>query len=245
MAEMQRDTDIYHCTIVPHDYLFFTTLGIRDTTMTNYIGNYALNYAINRHVSAIHRNVSGTVPHYGSDMMAVSMYATPAFISDSRHVPFAHSVIAWENQPKVAFSFNSVATVTQLTDKANVSLPQIGRKYKQPPLNHFEFFSIGGKPEGLVRLGKKQVPCRIYSRRLTLNETSDSLYAPSHPINVNDLKTFDITSIKSGELIKQTPPLLVNALLRGRHYRCFYGKKEYLIAMPDAEKYPRVYIPCP
>ena len=108
---------IYKCRLVAHDYLFFSTMGFRDTRMTNYIGNYALMYAINRRTSDIQRNASGTSPFYEKDMPKMKIYATPASIASESKVPIAkNNLIRWENQPQVYVTFNSINTITQLTE---------------------------------------------------------------------------------------------------------------------------------
>jgi len=235
---------LYKCQIVAHDYLFFSTIGFRDTRMNRYIGNYALMYAINRKTSNIQRNASGTVPFYKEDMPKMSIYATPAFVRSEPEVSIAqHNIITWESQPQVYVTFNSVNTITQLTETNRVNLPQIGRKAKCPPLNSFEFFAIGGNPSGIVRLGKKQVPCRIFAVPLNVKEVSSSMFHPSHPINLEDLTGLIPADIKSAELIKQTPPLVVNAYLKAEHYVCSDGLRTYNVIKPDASKYRSVALP--
>lgn len=212
--------------------------------MTNYIGNYALIYAVNRHVQAIQRNASGTRPHYQQDLSKISIYVTPAFLSSESRVPFAEDKrFTWENQPQVYITFNSVNTLTQLTETGRANLPQIGRKAKYPPLNSFEFFAIGGKPQGIVRLGKKQVPCRIFASPLKVDRVSEEFFTPSHPLSPTDLASLSPGDIESVELIRQTPPLLVNARLKATHYVCLDGERIFYVAKPDPNKYPNVPLP--
>lgn len=237
LTEYSQET-IYKCRLVAHDYLFFSTMGFRDTKMTNYIGNYALMYAINRKTSDIQRNASGTVPFYKEDLPRIKIYSTPAFTTAESKVPITeNNVINWGNQPQFYVTFNSVNTITQLTETNRVNLPQIGRKAKFPPLNSFEFFTIGGTPSGVVRLGKKQVACRIFSVPLKVKEISSNIFHPSHPINLEDLTSLVPTDIKNAELIKQTPPLIVNAYLKAEHYVCSDSSNTYNILKPDSKKY--------
>ena len=212
--------------------------------MTNYVGNYALMYAINRKVSDIQRNASGTVPFYKEDMPKMSIYATPASVTSESKVPLApHTIIRWENQPQAYITFNSVNTITQLTETDRVNLPQIGRKAKCPPLNSFDFFAIGGNPSGVVRLGKKQVPCRVHAVTLNVERVSSDIFRPSHPVSLEDLTGLTPKDIKRAELIRQTPPLLVNAYLKAEHYVCSDSLNTYYIAKPDARKYRSVLLP--
>lgn len=212
--------------------------------MTDYIGNYALIYAINRHIQEIQRNASGTKPFYQHDLSKISIYATPASISSERTIPLiGGKTLDWENRPKVYITFNSVNTLTQLTETGRANLPQIGRKAKFPPLNSFDFFAIGGNPCGVIRLGKKQVPCRIFVTPLKVEKILTGVFTPSHPINPLDLAGLSPEDIKSAELIRQTPPLFVNAKLKATHYVCTEGRQTYYIAKPDPSKYPNVPLP--
>lgn len=219
-------------------------MGFRDTVMTNCIGNYALMYAINRYTAEVQRIASGTKPHYEEDMPRMPIYATPALLAAESNIPIQlDRMIRWENQPQVYLTFNSVNTSTQLTETARANLPQIGRKAKYPPLNIFEFFALGGNPDGIVRLGKKQVPCRIYTYPLKIGGRSSAVFQPSHPVNLDDLKSWTPEDIKNAELVRQTPPLLVNARLKAEHYVCSDGKRTYNVARPDSDKYRRVSLP--
>jgi CRISPR type I-D-associated protein Csc1 len=212
--------------------------------MTSYIGNYALIYAINRHIQAIQRNASGTKPYYKQDISKISIYATPASISSESEILYAEGkLFRWENQPLVYITFNSVNTLTQLTETGRANLPQIGRKARYPPLNSFDFFAIGGNPHGIVRLGKKQIPCRIFASPLRVERLLTGIFSPSHPVNLADLPDLSPEEIENAELICQTPPLLVNARLRATHYVCTDGKKTFQVAKPDPKKYPAVPLP--
>lgn len=245
MTPESKGQVIYKCRLVTHDYLFFTSHGFRDTGMTDYIGNYALMYAINRHIQEVHRNAAGTVPFYQQDLPKMQIYATPASVASSEsEIPIGiDNILPWENQSKVHITFNSVNTLTQLTESGRANLPQIGRKAKYPPLISFGFFAIGGNPKGIIRLGKKQVACRVFVDPLTVEKISTSAFSPSHPINPADLVDLSPEDIESGELIRQTPPLLVNARLKAPHYVCSDGKRTFHIAKPDPDKYLSAQLP--
>lgn len=238
----QDQRGIYRCVLVTHDYLFFTTMGVRDTSPSQLIGNYALIYAINRLVQ-IHRTASTTKPHYEEDLRKVRIYCTPA--SQSRFPAEARPKICSitlhrSNGPPIYFTYNSVNTLTQLVEEGRGNLPTYGKKGKFPPLNSYVFFAIGGQPSGVVRLGKKQVPCRIYTEKLIVKGEIDGEFVPSHPVNPLDLEG-GIKSIVSGELVMAGYPILINARLRGKHYICVDSyENRYMIAKPDPAKYSAV-----
>lgn len=234
--------EIYRCVLMAHDYLFFTTVGVRDTSPSQLIGNYALIYAINR-LAQIHRTASTTKPHYEEDFGKVRMYCTPASqpSSSAEAKPkICGTTLHWPNSPPVYFTYNSVNTLTQLTEEARGNFPTYGKKGKFPPLNSYVFFAIGGQPSGVVRLGKKQVPCRIHAEKLTVKGEDDGEFVPSHPVNPFDLEG-GAKSIVSGELIMAGYPILINAILRGKHYICINShENRYTIAKPDPAKYSAV-----
>ncbi|MEM3800050.1 MAG: type I-D CRISPR-associated protein Cas5/Csc1 [Thermoprotei archaeon] len=235
--------EIYRCTLVAHDYLFFTTLGVRDTSPSRYIGNYALMYALNRFTSAVQRVASGTKPHYEDDLGRMLLYCTPAGPAESPYIHLCGNKIEWEGAPLTYFTYNSVNTITQATETGRSNFPTFGRKGKFPPLNAYVFFVLGGEPGGVVRLGKKQVACRVYAERLEFIGEEDGEFEPSHPVNPMDLEGFGVGSIVRGELVRAGYPLLVNARLRGRHYVCARGDKKFYIAKPNPQKYVMLALP--
>jgi CRISPR type I-D-associated protein Csc1 len=239
---INKQSSVYKCQLVAHDYLFFSSKGFRDTTVSNYIENYALMYAINRKIPQIQRNASGTKPFYKEDMSKIKIYATPATITTESRVPVTkNNSIVWSNQPSVYITFNSVNSITQSTENSRLNFPQIGRKAKFPPFNSFEFFTVGGDPSGLIRLGKKQVPCRIFAESLHIKEIASKVFQPSHPINIADMKELQPSMIKSGQLIKQNTALLVNAHIESEHFVCSDDtNKTYKVLKPDANKYSKV-----
>lgn len=237
----------YRCELVAHDYLFFTAFGTRDTSMNDYIGNYALMYAINTQINCVHRNASGTKPFYTDDLKHFTLYATPA-------KPLPTSVISpssgnkWNRWERVSHTFNSVNTLTQTTEQggkanlsrvgAKVNLPQVGAKEKFAPLNAFEFFVIGGSPPCVIRLGKKHASCRVFAYPLTLEKVSSGVFEACHPVNPMDAPgNFKLVY---GDYKLQFPPLILNARLEGEHYVLKDGEKTYRVLKPSSKVYENV-----
>lgn len=237
-------TSFYRCVLVAHDYLFFTSTGTRHTSMTNFIGNYALMYAINTQVNRTHRNASGTKPFYTEDLKRFSLYATPAKPLVVSEVPLLFSVLKWNRWERVSHTFNSVYTLVQTTDSTRKpNLPQIGSKEKFAPLDTFEFFVIGGAPPTLVRLGKKHAACRIHAYPLTLVKKSDDEFFVDHPVNPMDVSGFE-QKIVRGDYQLQFPPLVLNAKLRAEHYMLKDDNgKTYHVLKPSGEVYQSVNLP--
>ncbi|PSN88302.1 type I-D CRISPR-associated protein Cas5/Csc1 [Candidatus Marsarchaeota G1 archaeon OSP_B] len=211
--------------------------------MTNFIGNYALMYAINTLINDVHRNASGTKPFYEEDLKRFKLYATPAkplIVSD---VPFSFTKLRWNRWERVSHTFNSVYTLLQTTESSRKpNLPQIGSKEKFAPLNTFEFFVIGGAPPSLIRLGKKHAACRVHAYPLTLVKKSDSEFFVDHPVNPMDVSSFE-QKIVRGDYQLQFPPLVLNAKLRAEHYVLKQEEKTYYVLKPSPEIYPSVNLP--
>ena len=71
----------YLTIIVTHDFLSYATRDYNSQVFTeDYIGNYALIYALNGHINTIQRIHSGTKPFYLEDMKKIEIYSTPALI---------------------------------------------------------------------------------------------------------------------------------------------------------------------
>ncbi len=230
--------DIYECKLVAHDYLFFTTKGFKDTSMTNFLGNYALMYAVNRTVARLHRNVAGSIPFYEEDRKRFPIYCTPAVPSNSL-IQLCGTDLSWPWHEQVFITFNSINTILNTTIEVHTNLPQLGRKGRLPPLNSFRFFAIGGDPAGLVRIGKKFVQARIHSVKLGLERevTKPESFAPSHPVNPADLESIEL---EEGVLVRQFPPLIAEARIRAPHYICRSPSQTFKIAKPDVIKYASV-----
>jgi CRISPR type I-D-associated protein Csc1 len=229
--------------MVPHDYFFFTTKGFRDTSMTDYVGNVALMYAVNRIISQLQRNASGTIPYYSGDRSLFRIYCTAASPIQDNQITLCGRQIEWQQSPQVFITFNAVNTILNTTEGSRANLPQIGKKGRYPPLNGFDFFAIGGQPPRLIRIGKKQVQARVSAERLeVIKEEDDAMpFRPSHPVNTSDLES---VQIEDGVLVRQFPPLIVDCNIRSRHYVCRQegSNQDLLVAKPNSAIYSSVHL---
>lgn len=217
---------ISECVLLLHDYTFFTGKGIRSTTMSEYIGNYALMYAMDKqiskvHESQIHRNASNQIPFYEADSKLFRVYATPARLSNlpkwlKYNADIPKYIQSAGIYAKVSLTFNSLSTITNLTEIEKVNIPQIGKKEKFPPMTCFSFFAVGGQPYGIIRIGKKSASARIYSKSINsaISKKSGD-YEPSHPLLAKDHENI---IVYSGRIISQFPPLIVDCKANGEHY---------------------------
>jgi CRISPR type I-D-associated protein Csc1 len=237
---------IYECILILHDYTFFTARGVWSTTMSEYIGNYAMMYAINREPAAIHRNASGVVPFYDKDAELLSIYATPAELVSSpppwlfKYLDAPEYVHSAGIYPKVSLTFNSIFTITNRTEGVDVNIPQFGKKEKFLPMTCFRFFAIGGEPLGIVRVGKKSASARIYSKLVKSNVTQKSGdFEPNHPLSLKDHENI---GIKSGKIVNQFPPLLIHSVINGEYYefKSESGKETIRVAVPSKNRFKNV-----
>lgn len=242
---------VFHCRLITHDYLMFTTRGFENTTMNQYISNYALMYAINRHVSDVQRNASGNTPFYDKDLPNMTIYTTPAgHISstteiDSLMIRTPFQLDSFVPSVMQHITYNSIDSVTQLTNKEKVpeNLPMVGKKARFVPLNQFEFFAIGGDPTGVIRLGKKNAVCRIVTKETKLKSADRGYHNPSHPINPADISGFKFSDLRNGMILKQTPPLVIRPEFNGEYYICTSGSEEYIVSKPNPELFRGISLP--
>ena len=237
-----RFPSIYETILTSHDFLHFTTKGFYETTMTEIIGNYPIMYAINRSVQKVQRNASGTKPLYNEDVVEFLIYATPGELLRFHKAKFgSHEPVGWAARDNVYLTYNAISTATQTVGTERLNFPMVGRKAKQPPLNAFRFYSIGGEPAGIVRVGKKQVPARLETRRLNVVAIDGGEFRPDHPINPAD---YDNVELRAGVLVRQPTPVIINARMVGDHYVCHAppSPEPIRIAKPSQAKFRSVML---
>jgi CRISPR type I-D-associated protein Csc1 len=213
--------------------------------MTNYIGNYAIMYAINTLTNEIHRNASGTNPFYRDDFKSFKLYATPAHPFVKPKVPVTSGSLDWNHWERVSHTFNSVNTLLQTTeyvDKSRPNFPQMGSKEKFTPLNTFEFFVIGGKPPSVIRLGKKHAVCRVHAYPLNFVAKQSGEFSPDHVVNPMDVSDFSKKIIQCDYQL-QFPPLALNAKIMAEHYILSDDKSTYYVLKPEPSIYSSVSLP--
>lgn len=243
----------YFTVIVPHDFLFFCTRDYNaEGIMEQTIGNYALMYALNSNISEIQRLASGTKPFYSEDQKKMLIYATPASPLFHLRVPsdLLSSIMnsayqagnKYEEQEKVRFTYNAVGESIAFGMKpATYNIPNLGNYEKLTPLNIFYTFIFGEKGPSVIRLGKKQVPCRLHYYEIEKMTEISGEYSPNHPININDLE-LQSNDIVSGELVYVKPtPLIVNARLKGKFLKCTVNKADFYVMLPNRSIYPKVF----
>jgi CRISPR type I-D-associated protein Csc1 len=246
-SQLKNSSTVYRCHINTHDFFSLTRHGFYDTATSEYIGNYGIMYALNRNVSSTQRNVSGTKPFYNEDIPKFRIYATPAKPAENKRIFTPNgSSFKWGYTGRIMLTYNSVNTISNETSyvrddpRSKTNFPSVGRKEKDYPLTSYEFYAIGGKPERLVRLGKKMTAVRIMSEPLTVKQCKDSQFTPTHPINVSDTSS----EIYEGKLYRQFPPLILDAKMKGKHCICTdRWDKEHVVALPRSDLYQGVLFP--
>ncbi|MGB9759922.1 MAG: type I-D CRISPR-associated protein Cas5/Csc1 [Brevinematia bacterium] len=240
---------IYRVLAVSHDFLFFASRGIRKISTTKFIGNYALMYSLNRHVVEVQRNISGTKPHYEEDIKKFTIYATPAKLVNTNELLLCYEYglpkkIRWETSTQqVVITYNAVNTLTNNVETSRLNFPMVGKYTKNVPLSVFEFFTIGGNPNGIFRLGKKLAIVRYFAEPLKLIKTHEKERVVSnHPVNIIELPKD--ANIVSGIILNQVPPLIINATLENVTWlECEDGTSKYNIVLPSTSLYPGVKWP--
>ncbi len=218
-----------------HDFLLYASQDYGATARpARIIGNYALMYAINRHIQAIRRVTSQSTPFYEEDLPMMQVYTTPAAHVDdfwyyqsgtgrpwqSHQIQVGGSLnVTWRHGEPVRMTWNSIGeSLLDKMEKDGRNIPKKGAYYRYPPLTTYYFYAVGGELPRLVRIGKKYIPARIYTTRLEVEERK-GVFQPTCPVTVADLP--NDTEIRSGSLLTVPPaPILIGAELEGRYLEC-------------------------
>lgn len=230
--------EAYRCILTLHDFFFYISREFRVGVPAPFINNTALLYALNRYLPEVQRLISGTKPHYSQDFPIFSLYATPASLYNDKRVSIGEKESLWQHESEpVKISYNSVdSPLVFMMKPETVALPKVGAYFKYPPLNTFEFFTIGGKGNNLIRIGKKLVPARLKYTKLQNVEKKSGKFKPNHAVNLLDLP-------KETEVLKGTlhivPPtsIMSNAELNGQYLIGKINTKTFRVAKPDFTKY--------
>ncbi|MHC1593299.1 MAG: hypothetical protein ACXQT1_04385, partial [Methermicoccaceae archaeon] len=129
---------VFKYTLCAHDFLFYVARELVGGVPTDIISNTALLYAFNTH-SGVHRNASGTSPHYREDAELFTMYPTPAELYSKNEIVIGDEMQKWDavSRELKKLTYNSVQTLTQTTDVGHMCHPMIGHYLKYRPLTPF------------------------------------------------------------------------------------------------------------
>ena len=201
MSEI-RNTNLWQCDLVLHDYLSFASSKRGHLIeMGKYIHNYSLTYALGLANSAWHSEQQK--PHYAQQLGGIrGVYMTPAKMVSGAFVARADR--------GVAYTYSS--SDTQKKDYAVVKYIRPGgifRFYLLTALEHTEF------PE-LVRIGRLMAKARMTKRHPQEVEVLQGDFTSAHILNWNDITA----EPKLCDVILQTGPsrLIENARFSGIRY---------------------------
>ncbi len=235
-----------------HDFLFYASRDYGAVAQpADFIGNYALMYAMNRHIPKVRRLIDGVVPHYEEDLRMMPLYATPAaFVDDFPHdssmgrnwidvsmLLGASRDGRWHRRDMTRITWNSVgASLLEKMEQDNINMPKKGAYYQHPPLASFYFYVVGERLPSVFRVGKKYSPVRASFHPLEMEEKSGR-FSPTCPVTVDDLPAE--TRILRGSLLTVPPtPVLTLSELDGAYIE---GKDSnglvHRFPVPDREKY--------
>jgi CRISPR type I-D-associated protein Csc1 len=203
-----------------HDFLFYASRDYGASAHpVSVIGNYALMYALNRHIPQIRRVVTGTTPHYDEDLPLMEVYATPASPVDSGptegYTQVGDQRIRFDSDSEILrITWNSTGeSLLWSMEAEKINIPKVGSYYKIAPLATFSFYTAGESFSNVIRIGKKLIPARIELEELKMEEKCGK-FNPTCPVNVSDLPSE--TKILGGSLLTVPPcPLLLSSQLEG------------------------------
>jgi len=245
---------IFKATATIHD--FFTTVAreLKIGVPTRVIGNTTLLYAVNLSLDGIHRVVSGSTPHYEEDWGKFRVYATAgifeeqgfAIISNSKH-DFGNELQHKFGTSPVKITYNSVDSTELISMERSIfhrkedklNFPKLGAYLCYPPLATFSFFTLGGKGNSIIRVGKKSPPTRVVYEELQEVQLTSGKFEPSHAVQLADLSPE--TKVLEGNIIVLPNGLVLsNGKLEGPYFDGRIGRRKYKVAKPNEHLFPRI-----
>lgn len=236
-----EDGKVYLAYLTVHDFFFYVSKELKVGLPQRYISNTALMYALNTHISLVHRVVSGLKPYYKDDFKLFTIYATPAVPVSALALLGGKLVRNEFGGSLVKITYNSVGeSLAFAMEKEGINVPKIGAYYKYTPLTTFKFYVLGGRGPSVIRIGKKYVPARVSYRELSYVKKR-GVFRCSHPVSLQDLKN---SKLLSGIPLPALPyPIIEDAVIEGEYLECKGDRGEcHLILLPPKEVYESLQI---
>jgi CRISPR type I-D-associated protein Csc1 len=221
---VSQDCEVSLVFLTTHDYLFYASKDYGASARPiEFLGNYALMYALNRGIAEVRRLIDGNQPHYDEDLPKMRIYATlaapPSYFAGNINsspqigkdrVQFRHdarfSKITWNS---------TGSSLLWMMPSEKINIPKTGYYDKLVPLLTFYFYTVGNPIPSVFRIGKKYSSARLEVTPLTTKE-KQGRFTPTCPVNIIDLP--ENTEIIQGSLVTAPPtPLLLNAELEGKY----------------------------
>ncbi|MFW9998404.1 MAG: type I-D CRISPR-associated protein Cas5/Csc1 [Candidatus Odinarchaeota archaeon] len=233
---------VHEVIVTPHDFFFYSSREFNTRSIVNkFMGNYALMYAFNQQTKGIHRTTSTNKSHYRKDLRRISTYITPASPCEREAIIQAKK-IRWKDHETENHTYNALGESLAFTIvKAEYNYPNLGSYEKFTPLCSFKCFAIGNARPGIIRWGKKLVPCRVSYREVKNPTIKTGTFSPSHPINTADV-IIDPESVSSCSVVYTRPAnLLIGTRLTGTFIEGQVNGRKVQIALPKLSLYPAVF----
>lgn len=245
---------IFKATATTHD--FFTTVAreLKIGVPTRVIGNTTLLYAVNLSLDGIHRVASGSTPHYEEDSREFKVYATAGIFEEQGFAIISNGKQNLDNELQYDFSispvkitYNSVDSTELISMERSVfhrkedklNFPKLGAYLCYPPLATFSFFTLGGKGNPIIRVGKKSPPTRVIYEELQEVQLDSGEFEPSHAVQLADLSPE--TKVLEGSLIVLPNGLVLSkGKLKGPYFVGRLGRRKYFVARPDEHRFPKI-----
>jgi len=234
--------------LTSHDFLFYVSRELKVGVSVDVINNTAILYAINTFTPAVHRNASGSRPHYPEDRTRFAVYATPAGLISSDELMIGTSRLEFAHTTSpIKITYNSVDSMYIVSMETSVfhqrekklAYPKMGSYYKYPPLTSFRFFTINGAGPRVIRLGKKMPPAAVYYEPVDDLRTRTGEFQPDHPVQVVELPRETVV-LAASMVVLPNGVIARQAKLKGRYLEGMCNGERQVIAVPEQTLYPNV-----
>jgi len=217
------------CKLTLHENLFYATREIGRLYETGrYLHNYGLTYALGFAVSPYRNN--SAMPRYLEDLSALNeagIYVTPA---RPENITFELNTFKYaDNRYRVKMELGQRNT------------PSFGRAKEIAVGSTFDFAVVSAEPimkKRWIRLGKWMSKAWVeVCSEVEVDKIREGEAAGNFPINPLDISTE--TKLQTYDLISMPPvSLLDNVHFTGPHYQIEMNKKQYVLPVDLAYRFP-------
>ena len=244
------NSNVFLMIFCSHDFLFYVHSDYNtNTRLSDLIGNYGLNYALNPTIEHIHRNVSDKIPKYEEDFKKITIVATPALpIKDfyalsyfTQKLDDALMVYSYKKKiyEKIRFQYNAVGESLLFgMTQATTNFPNLGTQEKFIPLVMFYSIIFGGYGPSMFRLGKKNCICRALYYPIIDIKAKSGEFRLNHAIEASLFPQYNFKQFNLQYILPE--PVISEGIADGNY---FFGKIPAFdlsinIIPPFSEKYP-------
>jgi hypothetical protein len=202
---------------------------------------------------AVQRTASGSKPHYEEDWEKFEVYTTAGILEQPKLAIIGNQKNYLSRSDDygmnpVKITYNSVDS-TELVSmersvfhrkEAKLNFPKLGAYLCYPPLTIFRFFTLGGKGNSIIRIGKKSPPARVIYEELQEIRSEHGVFQPDHAVQLADLPP-ETKVIDGNFTVLPNGLVLTRGKLEGPYFVGTLEKRNYVVAKPNEHLFSKIF----